>query len=135
MLRVHTTTGISNIFRWIWLILFADALVLASPLFDENTVIDVELVGPIGSLIKDKDDEIDSDDWMKWTATDPRVVLEPDTDWEGANLTRQPSVRGFSMKPVRQLRDPALFETDGQSYLFYSVAGESGIAIAEIYWD
>ena len=75
------------------------------------------------------------DDWMKWEATDPRVVLEPETEWEGANLEHQPSVRGFSMKPVRQLRDPALFEADGRSYLFYSVAGESGIASAEILWD
>ena len=33
--------------------------VSASPLFEDNTVIDVELVGPIGSLIKDKDDEIE----------------------------------------------------------------------------
>lgn len=75
------------------------------------------------------------DDWMKWKTTDPKVVLEPETAWEGANLAHQPSVRGFSMKPVRQLRDPALLEAEGRSYLFYSVAGESGIAIAEIFWD
>lgn len=73
-------------------------------------------------------------DWMKWTATDPKVVLEPDTEWEGANLAHESSVRGFSMEPVRQLRDPALFEIDGRSYLLYSVAVESGIAIAEIDW-
>jgi len=76
-----------------------------------------------------------ADDWVRWTATDPKVVLEPETAWEGANLAHQHSVRGFSMKPVRQLRDPALFEAGGRSYLFYSVAGESGIAIAEIFWD
>jgi len=28
----------------------------ASPLFDDNAVINVELSGPIGSLIKNKDD-------------------------------------------------------------------------------
>ena len=44
---------------WCWLSLIANATVFASPLFDENTVIDVELIGPIGSLIKDKDDEIE----------------------------------------------------------------------------
>ena len=74
-------------------------------------------------------------DWMTWEATEPGVVLEPEMEWEGANFEHQPSVRGFSMKPVRQLRDPALFEADGRSYLFYSVAGESGIAIAAIDWD
>jgi len=38
------------------------------------------------------------------------------------------------MEQVRQLRDPALLETDGRTYLLYSVAGESGIAIAELFW-
>jgi hypothetical protein len=38
------------------------------------------------------------------------------------------------MERVRQLRDPALFEEEGRTYLLYSVAGESGIAIAEIHW-
>ena len=80
--------------------------------------------------------EIDlGDDWMAWTVTDPKVALEPETEWEGANLAHQPSVRRFSMKPVRQLRDPTLFEDDGRSYLFYSTAGESGIDIAEIFWS
>jgi hypothetical protein len=73
-------------------------------------------------------------DWMNWSETDPVVVLEPETEWEGAGLPHEPSVRGSVMEPVRQLRDPALFETDGRTYLLYSVAGESGIAIAEVYW-
>lgn len=38
-------------------VLIAAAHANASQLFDDNTVIDVELIGPIGSLIKDKDDE------------------------------------------------------------------------------
>jgi hypothetical protein len=36
---------------------------------------------------------------------------------------------------VNQLRDPAIFEEDGRTYLLYAVAGESGIAIAEIWPD
>ncbi len=73
-------------------------------------------------------------DWMKWRATEPTTVLEPELDWEGANLPHEPSVRGNAMERVRQLRDPALFESDGRTYLLYSVAGESGIAIAELLW-
>jgi hypothetical protein len=73
-------------------------------------------------------------DWMTWSPTDPVVVLEPELDWEGAHLPREASVRGAAMKPVRELRDPALFEDEGRTYLLYSVAGESGIAIAEIHW-
>lgn len=40
-------------------VLLAAAHADASPLFDQNTVIDVELIGPIGSLIRHKDDEIE----------------------------------------------------------------------------
>jgi hypothetical protein len=71
-------------------------------------------------------------DWMAWRATDPEVVLEPKTDWEGADLPLEPSRRGWAPEPVRQLRDPAIYREDGRTYLLYSVAGESGIAIAEV---
>ncbi|MFC1639345.1 hypothetical protein ACFL3B_01120 [Gemmatimonadota bacterium] len=74
------------------------------------------------------------DDWMTWSETDPVVILEPEFEWEGANLPLQPSVRGNATERVRQLRDPALFEENGRTYLLYSVAGESGIAIAEVHW-
>jgi hypothetical protein len=73
-------------------------------------------------------------DWMTWSTTDPLVVLEPEFDWEGANLPLEPSDRGFVEGPVRQLRDPAIFIEDGHTYLLYSVAGEYGIAIAELLW-
>jgi hypothetical protein len=73
-------------------------------------------------------------DWMTWSTTDPVVVLEPEFDWEGANLPLEPSDRGFVTEPVRQLRDPAIFVEEGHTYLLYSVAGESGIAIAEFHW-
>lgn len=71
-------------------------------------------------------------DWLAWRASEPVVVLEPETEWEGALLPLEPSTRGAIMRPVRQLRDPALFEEEGRRYLLYSVAGESGIAIAEL---
>ena len=34
--------------------------------------------------------------------------------------------------PEHALRDPAVFREDGRLHLLYSVAGESGIGIAEI---
>lgn len=73
-------------------------------------------------------------DWMTWSTSDPVTVLEPEYDWEGANLPLEPSYRGLSDGPVRQLRDPAIFVEGGRTYLLYSVAGESGIAIAELDW-
>ena len=74
-------------------------------------------------------------DWTTWKPTDPVTVLEPETDYEGADLPLKPSQRGASHKPVRQLRDPCIYEEDGRVYLLYSVAGERGIAIAEIEED
>jgi len=34
---------------------------------------------------------------------------------------------------VNQLRDPAIFEEDGRVWLLYAIAGESGIALAELH--
>lgn len=71
-------------------------------------------------------------DWMTWKESESCVVLEPETDYEGANLPLSPSKEGWAPQPVRQLRDPAIFRENGKTYLLYSVAGEHGIAIAEI---
>jgi hypothetical protein len=71
-------------------------------------------------------------DWSAWTPSEPAVVLEPERDYEGAHLPRTPSVRGLAAGPLCQLRDPAIYRENGRTYLLYSVAGESGIAIAEI---
>ena len=73
-------------------------------------------------------------DWRKWRESDPVVVIEPEMDWEGGDQPLVPSARGLVSGPVRQLRDPALFTEDGETYLLYAVAGESGIAIAKLSW-
>ena len=73
-----------------------------------------------------------TDDWARWTASDGVVVLEPGMDYEGAMEPNVPSVAGIAIKPVRQLRDPAIFNEGDKSYLLYSVAGEQGIALATI---
>ena len=75
--------------------------------------------------------EIDlSADWQNWQTTAPTVVLEPETDYEGADLPLRPSVRGLADQPVRELRDPCVFRDSTGSFLLYSVAGESGIGLA-----
>jgi hypothetical protein len=67
-------------------------------------------------------------DWLSWQASPPQDVLLPEKDHEGADLPLEPSVRGWAPKRVRQLRDPAIYEQDGKVYLFYSIAGEYGLA-------
>ncbi len=74
-------------------------------------------------------------DWMAWKASAPFSVLNPEKDYEGGNLPLEASQRGAVHEPVRQLRDPAIYEEDGRVYLLYSVAGECGIAIAELLID
>lgn len=71
-------------------------------------------------------------DWHDWIAGPLEDVLAPETDYEGANLPLEPSRRGAIHTRVRQVRDPAIYLEDGRVYLLYTIAGESGIAIAEI---
>lgn len=73
-----------------------------------------------------------SGDWMQWQESEAVEVLRPETEWEGAELEIAPSRRGHIDERVNQLRDPAIFEEDGKVYLLYSVAGEHGLAIAEL---
>jgi hypothetical protein len=74
-------------------------------------------------------------DWMAWQPSPPVSVLQPEEAYEGADLPLEPSRRGAIHDRARQLRDPAIFEEEGQTYLLYSVVGESGLAIAEIHFE
>jgi len=76
-----------------------------------------------------------SGDWRAWTDGPPAEVLRPDRRWEGADAPVVRSVRSTAYGHVNQLRDPAIFEESGRIYLLYAVAGESGIAIAEVVFD
>lgn len=71
-------------------------------------------------------------DWSQWRASEPEPVLAPETDYEGVHLPIAPSDSGAAEGPAHQLRDPAIYEEGGRTYLLYSVAGESGLAIAEL---
>jgi len=73
-----------------------------------------------------------TNDWMNWRESQAQIILEPEKLYEGADLPLVPSVRNLAPHRVRQLRDPAIFVEEGKTYLIYSVAGESGLAIAEI---
>ena len=71
-------------------------------------------------------------DWSTWRASAPIDVLQPETAYECTNLPNAPSEAGDIAVPVRQIRDPFVFEENGRGYLFYSICGEQGIAAAEI---
>jgi hypothetical protein len=74
-----------------------------------------------------------TDNWVsEWNPSRPFEVLRPELEYEGANLPLEISKGGAVLRPVHELRDPCIFTEDGQDYLIYSVAGESGIAIAKL---
>jgi hypothetical protein len=73
--------------------------------------------------------------WTSWSASDPVEVLRPERTWEGAGLPEVPSVRGAVNEPSNQLRDPAFLIEDDRTLVVYAVAGESGLAIAEVVDD
>lgn len=73
-----------------------------------------------------------SGDWNDWRVVDHGVVLSPEHPWEGSSEPLRPSERGRASGPMNELRDPCIFEEDGDVYLLYAVAGESGIALARL---
>jgi hypothetical protein len=73
--------------------------------------------------------------WEGWRESEAIEVLRPERPWEGADAALEPSIRSVAYGHVNQLRDPAIFEEEGRVYLLYAVAGESGIAIAELHLE
>jgi hypothetical protein len=71
-------------------------------------------------------------DWTKWRKSESVEVLRPERPWEGAREPVEPSLRSSIDRPVNQLRDPFIFEDEGQAYLVYAVAGEAGLGIARL---
>ena len=51
---------------------------------------------------------------------------------KGPDLPHAPEPDGPAKGRENALRDPAIFEEDGRTWLLYAVAGESGIALAEL---
>jgi hypothetical protein len=71
-------------------------------------------------------------DWLAWRASEPEEVLRPEMEYEGGTLPLKISVTSDAPGPLRELRDPAIFHDGGKTYLLYSIAGESGIGMAEL---
>ena len=72
-------------------------------------------------------------DWMTWRGSEPQTVLAPATLYEGVNHPIEIS-RPDEAQEVHQLRDPAIYREGRKTYLLYSIAGETGIAIAELHY-
>jgi hypothetical protein len=72
-------------------------------------------------------------DWHGWRPGALVPLLAPELDWEGAGEPLAPSRPGRAFGRERALRDPALLrDEDGRLLLVYAVAGEQGLALAEL---
>ena len=69
--------------------------------------------------------------WLMWQPSNPLEVLRPEANYEGIEYPIEPSQAGPGIE-VNQLRDPFVYQENGKVYLFYSIAGEMGIAMAEL---
>jgi hypothetical protein len=73
-----------------------------------------------------------TNDWLKWRRTKEQSILTPEHTYEGTDCPLEKSKGGAATKRMRQLRDPCIFQEANNTYLLYSVAGESGIAISRL---
>jgi len=71
-------------------------------------------------------------DWTTWKVGEIQQILTPEASYECPDLPNEPSAVGEIHNPARQVRDPAVFEEDGKTYVFYTFCGEQGMAGAEI---
>ncbi len=71
--------------------------------------------------------------WQDWRESEAIEVLRPELPWEGSDAPLEPSLRSVGYGHVNQLRDPAIYEEGGRIFLVYAVAGESGLALAEVH--
>lgn len=68
----------------------------------------------------------------RWRVRRRSRILVPEGPDEGADLAARPSSAGPAREKENALRDPAIYREGEARYLLYSVAGESGIAIASL---
>ena len=72
-----------------------------------------------------------------WEAIKVEKILTPKTEYEGGNLPTMKSMPGSSTLryggPVKELRDPYIYSENNRLYMLYSLAGECGIGLSQLY--
>jgi len=70
-------------------------------------------------------------DWKNRETSLPLEILFPEKDYEGIQYPLKPSRYGAATH-VQELRDPYIYVENDDIFLFYTIAGEMGIAVAKI---
>ena len=76
--------------------------------------------------------DLSATDDKHWMLEKTEEILRPETQYEGAFLTPTLSKPGPTKVHENALRDPFIFYFESRRHLFYSVAGEFGIALATL---
>ncbi|MDA3799740.1 MAG: hypothetical protein PF692_11745 [Kiritimatiellae bacterium] len=71
-------------------------------------------------------------DPKSWSAECFEEVLQSELDYEGVNEPLVESEGGAKHFPVHELRDPYIINDNSKKYMFYTIAGETGIAVVEL---
>jgi hypothetical protein len=70
--------------------------------------------------------------WTGWSVGTTVEIMRPKKAYEGANKPIKASKKGPARSRKNALRDPFIFEESGRTWLIYAIAGESGLALAEL---
>jgi hypothetical protein len=70
--------------------------------------------------------------WTSWSIGATVEIMRPQMAYEGANEPITVSRKGPARNPEHALRDPFIYEGLGRTWLIYAIAGESGLALAEL---
>jgi hypothetical protein len=71
--------------------------------------------------------------WTSWRVGTAVEIMRPQMAYEGANEPITTSKRGAARNKEHALRDPFIYEGSGRTWLIYAIAGESGLALAELH--
>ena len=70
--------------------------------------------------------------WQAWRPSTPETeILRPTQAWEGADKPVEASRIG-AVGLANQLRDPEIFEVDGQVWMIYAGGGEAALGLARL---
>jgi hypothetical protein len=70
--------------------------------------------------------------WRSWRVGTAVEIMRPQKAYEGANEPITTSKKGAARNPEHALRDPFIYEEPKRTWLVYAIAGESGLALAEL---
>ena len=71
----------------------------------------------------------------KWKVVKIKEILRPTKVYEGSKIKLKKSEPGPSKKIENAVRDPYILIDKNKTYLFYSIKGEKGIALAKINYE